>query len=507
MDLIYTDRQRKDIGVMKDYTFDLAFGTDENDFELTTDLENCCEADGLVYIENTEYGGIIDGLGVTTSEDMLTYKGRTWHGILESKIIQPNGGKAYFRVYGEVNNIIGDVITRCGLSELFIASSENSGLSTDGYSFDRYIGAYSGLKKLVESVNGKLKFSYVNNKVVVSASPLVDYSKDEQFDNDSVEMVVEKATNAINHLICLGKGELAERQVVHLYKDRNGNIGNTQTFFGVKELTAVYDYPNAESVDELTASGIEKFMEYATENKVQMDFAPDEDIYDVGDIVGAKEEVTETENGWKIPGGQTYAGPRMRFTEGDWSNAAFWLVAGAIRGSIGCQGLDMESPQGDRAIVSLLEEFGAETKTVLNQITVTHKEMKGICIDASQIPDLVPILCIAGAAAEGKTEITNAGRLRIKESDRLAAMADCLKKIGVEVEEREDGLLITGGCNPPEGEIIIDSHGDHRIVMAMAIAAVSLGVDITIEHAEAVNKSYPSFFAELKKLGGVADVL
>ena len=218
-------------------------------------------------------------------------------------------------------------------------------------------------------------------------------------------------------------------------------------------------------------------------------------------------EVNETENGWFIPGGQTYEGPRMRFTEGDWSNAAFWLTAGAIKGSIGCQGLDMESAQGDRAIVSLLEEFGAETKMIMNQITVTNKEMKGIRIDASQIPDLVPILCIAGAAAEGKTEIYNAGRLRIKESDRLAAMADCLKKIGVEVEEVEEGLTITGGCNPPEGEIVIDSHGDHRIVMAMAIAAVSLGVDITIENADAVNKSYPSFFIELKKLGGVVDVL
>ena len=217
--------------------------------------------------------------------------------------------------------------------------------------------------------------------------------------------------------------------------------------------------------------------------------------------------VEETENGWKIPGGQTFEGPRMRFTEGDWSNAAFWLTAGAIKGSIGCQGLDMESAQGDRAIVSLLEEFGAETKMILNQITVTNKEMKGIRIDASQIPDLVPILCIAGAAAEGTTEITNAGRLRMKESDRLAVMAECLQKIGVEVEEREDGLVITGGCNPPEGEIIIDSHNDHRIVMAMAIAAVSLGVDITIENADAVNKSYPSFFVELKKLGGVVDVL
>lgn len=218
-------------------------------------------------------------------------------------------------------------------------------------------------------------------------------------------------------------------------------------------------------------------------------------------------EVRENEHGWFIPGGQTYRGPRMRFTEGDWSNAAFWLTAGAIKGSIGCQGLDMESAQGDRAIVSLLEEFGAETKTILNQITVTHQEMKGIRIDAAQIPDLVPILCIAGAAAEGKTMIYNAGRLRIKESDRLSAMTECLRKIGVEVEEGEDGLVITGGCNPPEGEIVIDSHGDHRIVMAMAIAAVSLGVDITIENADAVNKSYPSFFAELTKLGGVVDVL
>ena len=215
--------------------------------------------------------------------------------------------------------------------------------------------------------------------------------------------------------------------------------------------------------------------------------------------------VEETENGWKIPGGQAYQGPRMRFTEGDWSNAAFWLTAGAIKGSVGCQGLDMESAQGDRGIVSILEEFGAETKAILNQITVTNKEMKGIRIDASQIPDLVPILCIAGAAAEGKTEIYNAGRLRIKESDRLAVMAECLQKIGVEAEEKEDGLVITGGCNPPAGEIMIDSHNDHRIVMAMAIAAVSLGVDITIENAEAVNKSYPSFFIELKKLGGVVD--
>ena len=218
-------------------------------------------------------------------------------------------------------------------------------------------------------------------------------------------------------------------------------------------------------------------------------------------------EIREKEHGWIIPGGQAYHGPRMRFTEGDWSNAAFWLTAGAIKGSIGCQGLDMESAQGDRKIVSLLEQFGAEIKVILNQITVTHHEMKGIRIDASQIPDLVPILCVAGAAAQGKTVIYNGARLRMKESDRLAAMAECLRKIGVEVEEGEDDIIITGGCKLSEDEVIIHSHGDHRIVMAMAIAAVSLGVDIVIENADAVNKSYPTFFAELTKLGGVVSVL
>ncbi len=218
-------------------------------------------------------------------------------------------------------------------------------------------------------------------------------------------------------------------------------------------------------------------------------------------------EVKETERGYFISGGQTYCAPRMRYAEGDWSNAAFWLTAGAIKGKIGCQGLDMESAQGDKEILSILEKFGAETKVILNQVTVTAQKLQGIRIDVAQIPDLVPILCVAAAAAEGRTEIYNAGRLRIKESDRLAVMAECLKKIGVEVEERETSLIITGGCNLPEGEIIINSHGDHRIVMAMAIAAASLGIELTIEGAEAVNKSYPTFFLELEKLGGVVNVL
>ena len=293
MDLIFTDTRRQDVGVLKDYTFDLAFGVDENDFELTMDVKNhCCEADCLLYIENTEYGGIIDGIGVITGTDQLIYFGRTWQGLFESKIIEPDDGKAYLTVSGDANQIISDVIAKCGLSELFVASSAPSGLTIEGYSFNRYVGAYSGIKKMLDAVDGKLKFSFAEGKVIVAALPAVDYSQDEQFDSDGVEMTIQKSKNTVNHLICLGSGELTERQVVHLYRDEKGNISGTKTFRGLGEFTKTFDYPNAESIEDLVEKGKEKFKEYANADKLQTDFASEEVIYDVGDIVGGKESIT-----------------------------------------------------------------------------------------------------------------------------------------------------------------------------------------------------------------------
>ena len=295
MDLIYTDVNRKDIGVLKDYGLDLAFGSDENDFELVIDLNNhCCEADCLVYIEGTEYGGIIDKIGVITADEKLTYHGRTWQGIVASKVIVPSGGKSHLTVSGEANKILGDLFSKLGLDGLFVASDEDSGIQIEKYSFDRYINAYLGISKMLESASGKLKFSYVENKVIVSALPAVDYTKDEQFDSDNVEMQLEKTKNTVNHLICLGKGELTERKVVHLYMDKNGRVGQKQSFFGLQEIVDTYDYPNAESVEELVKDGTAKLQELASTDKVQMDFTAEDNRYDVGDIVGAKEIITDT---------------------------------------------------------------------------------------------------------------------------------------------------------------------------------------------------------------------
>ena len=295
MDLIYTNKNREDVGVLKDYTFDLAFGTDENDFELTLDVNNhCCEPSCIIYVDGTEYGGIVDKINVVTKDGKLVYKGRTWHGVLGSKIITPNEYKyeAYLTMSGDANEVIGKVLDRVGLTDLFEVPAESSGLTISSYSFDRYTDVYSGIVKMLATVSAKPKLTFKSGKVVISACPIVDYSQDEQFDSDQVEMTIEQAHNTVNHLICLGKGELEERQVVHLYVDGNGNVSENQTFTGLQEVSSVYDYSSVESLDELKKSGTEKLKEYANADKVQMNFNSEETAYDVGDIVGAKEIIT-----------------------------------------------------------------------------------------------------------------------------------------------------------------------------------------------------------------------
>ncbi|MCQ4937450.1 3-phosphoshikimate 1-carboxyvinyltransferase [Anaerotignum propionicum] len=217
-------------------------------------------------------------------------------------------------------------------------------------------------------------------------------------------------------------------------------------------------------------------------------------------------EIEEKDWGFQIKGGQTYRSPLEVSAEGDWSGAAFWVVAGGIGGDITCTGLRKNSCQGDKEIVDLMEQFGAKVNWKENEVTVCGSSLKGITIDAAQIPDLVPALCTAAALAEGTTIIYNAGRLRMKESDRLKAMAEGLQKLGVRVTEQQESIRIEGGSVHPEGEVILDSYDDHRIVMSLAIAAAALGVEAVIERAEAVSKSYPTFFAEFTRLGGAADV-
>ncbi|MGI6014073.1 MAG: 3-phosphoshikimate 1-carboxyvinyltransferase [Oscillospiraceae bacterium] len=212
-------------------------------------------------------------------------------------------------------------------------------------------------------------------------------------------------------------------------------------------------------------------------------------------------QISHTGSVYQIAGNQRYQLPEQLAVEGDWSNAAFWLCAGAITATpLTVAGLNLQSGQGDRQILSLLRQFGAQIIENENLIAVRGGALRGIHIDAAEIPDLIPILSVVAAAADGETVITNAARLRLKESDRLHTVFEMLSALGAELEELPDGLRIRGG-NPLKGGRI-SACGDHRIAMSAAICSLLCQTAITIDGSESVNKSYPSFWEDFRQLAG-----
>lgn len=192
---------------------------------------------------------------------------------------------------------------------------------------------------------------------------------------------------------------------------------------------------------------------------------------------------------YQIPGGRQYTCPENGYVEveGDWSNSAFWIVASRIcGGTVTVTGLDNQSPQGDRAVVELSARI-AQGDAV---------------IDCREIPDLVPVLSVQAAVTPGTTRFINAGRLRLKESDRLASTAAMLRNLGGQAEELPDGLEVAGTAQLAGGQV--DSRNDHRIAMSAAVAALACTGPVTVMQAQAVRKSYPGFWEDYNRLGGKA---
>lgn len=213
-------------------------------------------------------------------------------------------------------------------------------------------------------------------------------------------------------------------------------------------------------------------------------------------------DICPVPGGYRIPGGQRYRSPGDVTAEGDWSNAAFWLCAGALGGSgVTVTGLNPDSVQGDRACIALLRRFGAQVSVSGDAVRVSPGPLHGQDIDADAIPDLAPVLALVAAAARGESCIYNAGRLRLKESDRLETTAALLTALGGRVQADGDRLLISGG--PLTGGTC-SAENDHRIVMTAAIAAAACTGPVRITGAQSVNKSYPGFFDDFGALGGAA---
>ncbi|MBI2444805.1 3-phosphoshikimate 1-carboxyvinyltransferase [Candidatus Micrarchaeota archaeon] len=184
----------------------------------------------------------------------------------------------------------------------------------------------------------------------------------------------------------------------------------------------------------------------------------------------------------------------------DWSSAAFWLVAGSIGKSITIESIAPDS-QADAAIVPLLQKMGGKLTIQAGRAKAEKSALSGIEVDVSQCPDLVPILAMAGCFASGTTRLYNAARLRLKESDRLAAVASELRKMGARIEEKPDELIIQQ--SPLKGAAL-QSHEDHRIAMALSIAAANAEGPSVIDGADCVAKSYPAFYHDFRALGGKA---
>lgn len=309
MEFILTDEKGIEIAPLmeRDY-IDIDCGKD-NTFEIQITNEYYKKlgiSDGWrLGVQGKEYGGVIKRIITNTETDLVTLMGPTWRGMLEKKIIEPPHGQDYRVVSGDANAIINNIV--CSeFDGIFICDGE-SGVSLNNFQFDRYVTQLAGIEKMLLSKNARLDIAYDSGEpneasfVKLAAAPIKDYSDEIEYSQDGtlgfLSFTFEDFRGGINHLICLGKGELKDRLVLHLYADENGNIGTEQHFFGVEEREATYDYSSAGTEEDLRKNGTEKFKELLSYKSMDMDLFNEtlaglrgiNDDISIGDIVGGRD--------------------------------------------------------------------------------------------------------------------------------------------------------------------------------------------------------------------------
>lgn len=261
MDLIYANASKEDIGVLQFYKINMAYGSDENNFELELNLkDHCIDYGYYIYAQNTEYGGIVDSILVDNGRGIVKYSGRTWHGILAKSIIIPDDD--YIYVSGDANAVVKQIIEKQGLNDIFKVDETESGVYISEYAF-RYVNVYDGINEMLRAYQGKILFSWQGDKIMLSCRLAIDFTNDDEWDSSQLEFEISQNNRPVNHLICLGQGDLKNRAVIHLFTDENGNIQpyanenpqedadyildeSQKVFDGVDEVADVYDYPSAE---------------------------------------------------------------------------------------------------------------------------------------------------------------------------------------------------------------------------------------------------------------------
>ncbi len=298
--LILADQNLRDVMPAMDAEIDIAIGSDENDYGIKIRRDRWDERyayGNIFYIKNTEFGGIIGRKKINTAEDTISLYGRTWRGKLDKKIIRPPAGQDYRKVSGELNAVLDTLVTE-QFNDYFVVSQMDTGVSVTNYQFDRYCTLLAGITKMLKSVGYKLHIEYIQQErgqpgyVELSAVPIVDYSERLELSQDSrLNFVFDETKNGVNHLICLGKGEFQERQVIDLYVQEDGSIGTTQYYTGIQEVVETYEDTSSES-DELEKKGREKLQELMNSTSFSMDVESLGMDVEIGDIVGGRDYVT-----------------------------------------------------------------------------------------------------------------------------------------------------------------------------------------------------------------------
>ncbi|WP_373578011.1 hypothetical protein [Bifidobacterium adolescentis] len=289
VDLICADENGVPFHAVSDCVFDCAWGSGENDFELTLYDGTVLPDRGLVYVDGTEVGGIVDHMKDELSDgvSVVTYSGRSWHGMLAGKVLQPDSGQDYLKVSGPVNQVLSNLLVRIGLSDVFKVRADST-KTIPTFQFDRYCTAYDGIRRMLAANDLKLMFQEVDGTIWMYAAPIVAH--DDTVDSDLIDFSITKDYRRTNHMIGLGKGDLKNRLVIHYYADASGKVSSACTFKGRDEIAAVYDYSSAEK-DELDKQTKKQLQDLQGAGAVDVT-VHDGLSLDVGDRVAGCDHVT-----------------------------------------------------------------------------------------------------------------------------------------------------------------------------------------------------------------------
>lgn len=298
---IIANANGEELGYIKDAErIDIDLG-ETNDFELQLNADTWTEEfynwRYRIYIPNTEYGGLLEELRASTGENTVTWAGYTWRGLLSQKIIQPPSGQSHLTVSGDANEIIKTIIGE-RFGALFVCDSGKSSINIKSYKFDRYCTILEGLEKMLQQYNARLKLHYkqgtpgsMDGAVHVCAVPVMDWSSQLEYSQDGrIDFTTKDYRRGINHLICAGEGGGENREILHLYVQRDGTIGKNKYYDGLNEREALYSYTSVEDTEQLKKEGIEKLRELMN-YKEMTPYVSNADI-DLGDIVGGRDRVT-----------------------------------------------------------------------------------------------------------------------------------------------------------------------------------------------------------------------